>query len=155
MLPEEKEIIEGRLENWGLFNRLGNKPRLGITSYSQLMSEYIAHGGHTQPDEIDAMYIGDIISSLDIAARRGDINWGDVYAFVLYQEYIRSESAYKVKAEKTRKRFGFPCAIKTFKKHVRIARITIHYCSEPIVNKVVSRGINQCYSSNMGILTKT
>ena len=90
MGPEEEGIITTRLKNWGKFNRIrGGIPKLGFTSFTKLMSEYLPQDCFVHPDEIDAMYIGEIISSLDIAARRGDINWGDVYAYVLFHEFIK------------------------------------------------------------------
>jgi hypothetical protein len=130
--PEEEQIIEVRLKNWGIFNRFGNSIGLGVTSYSQLMSAFIAQDCYISPDINDAMEIGGVISTLDIAARRGDINWGDVYAYVLDQEYRWFDRAYDVKAEKVRDKFGFPCSEKTFKKHVRVAKITVFFMAQPL-----------------------
>jgi hypothetical protein len=141
--PEENKVIEARLKNWGDFNRFGGIPKLGYLSFTRLMSLYIEQDSYNITDEIDAMYIGEIISSLDIAARRGDINWGDVYAYVLYQEYVRIDRAYGVKAKLVSMKFGFPCSEKTFKKHVRMAKLTVHYMAEPIVNKVFHGAIKR------------
>ena len=133
MTREETDLIEARLINWALFLRHGGIPALSYVTWPQIMKQYWdgTDDRATCSDEIDAMYLADIISTLDVAGRDG-IGLGSLYAFILKIEYIEIGRPVGERAKHVSRKFSRPCGERTYYYHLASAKTAVHSFAEPI-----------------------
>ena len=134
MTKEELELIEARLVNWALFLRHGGIPALSFITWPQIMKQFWGDPGNgaALTNEIDAMYLADIISTMDIAGREGRWEKGDLYAFILKIEYIEIGRPVEERARHVRTKFKRRCGERTYYHHLANAKTAVHSFAEPI-----------------------
>jgi hypothetical protein len=95
------------------------------------MSRYFPQATHITPNDIDAQHIEDIISTLDIAGRKG-MGLGEIWAFVCRLEYIEYDRPRSVKAEHVRRKYNRSCSERTFRYHLYNAKRAIYVFASPL-----------------------
>ena len=125
---------EARLSNWGLFCRFGNLPGLGLTTWPQLMREFWGEPGIgiTIPNELDAIHLENIISTMDVMGRDMDNYRGDLYAFILKLEYIEIGRPVQERAKHVRRKFKIKCGERQYYRHISNARDIVFTFAEPM-----------------------
>ena len=133
MTPDELQLVEARLVNWSLFLRHGGIPVLGYTTWPQIMKQFWGEPGNgaATADEIDAMHLADIISTLDVAGRNG-IGMGSLYAFVLRVEYLEVGRPVGERAKHVSRKFKRRCGERTYYYHLAAAKNAVNAFAEPI-----------------------
>lgn len=126
-----ERIVIARLINWGLWSRFGGIPKLGYPAWIDIMREFFPADCHTIPDDLDAQHIEDIISTLNIAGRRG-MGWGEVYQFILKMEFVEHGRPQKLKAQHVRGKFKQPCSVRTYQYHFYRVKRAIYYLAAPV-----------------------
>ncbi len=129
---EAEDIVLGRLVNWGIWSKVGGYPNLGTPSYIQIMRDYFpSDDDRITPNNKDAEHIENIITSLDIAGRRG-LGWGDVYRLIYKMEFVEYPRPQSAKAEHIRAAFNHPCSERTYRYHWSRAKRIIHFMADPL-----------------------
>ena len=110
----EKQEQEARFINWRLWSKTGAMPDLDLTTWDEIFNMV---EGRLSADEIDAMRIEYIVSTLDIAGRRG-FNLGELWAFCLRVEYLEYGRPIEERAKHVSRKFNRPCGKWAFYKHL-------------------------------------
>ena len=121
---------ELRLINWGKFNKLRGIPNLDMPSFIEIMSEYFTQDVFIEPNTEDAMYLGDLISTLDMAGRDG-FGIGHRHAYVLDLEFIQRERPRELKV-KMYKDFDRSICDRTYRRYVDSAIECVKRWSTPL-----------------------
>lgn len=129
---EAEERVKLRLANWGIWSRIGGFPKLGTPAYVEIMRDYFPSDRvPLTPNNKDAEHIEYIISTMDIAGRRG-LGWGDIYRLIYKMEFVEYPRPQEAKAQHVRKAFGCKCSGRTYRYHWYRAKRKIHVLSDPL-----------------------
>ena len=133
-MQKDEQLL--RLGNWGRWCRSGNNLVQGYTTWGELLKQFLGeHANRITIDELDAMKIEYVISTLDIVGRDG-IGWGEIWAFCLRVEHVeRSDNQQRpqsLRAKHVSRKFNRPCASRTYRKHLFNARKAVFSLVEPL-----------------------
>ena len=127
----EKEIL-ARLNNWALWSSIGGFPNLDPPAYVEVMSEYFPSEHRSTPYDKDAEHLEHIISTLDIAGRNGQ-GWGDIYRFILKQEFLEHERPQILKAQNVKRWLRVESYTqRTYRNHWYAAKKAVFMYADPI-----------------------
>lgn len=126
-----RDEISLRLVNWGLWSRTGGIPNLNYPAWIDIMRDYFPADTRITPDSNDAEIIENVISTLNIAGRRG-MGWGEVYQFILKMEYVEYGRPQSLKADHVRYKFKHPCSMRTYRYHLHGAKEAVYKFSGPL-----------------------
>jgi len=129
---EAEDVILARLTNWGIWSKIGGFPNLGTPAFVDIMNEYFPSDRiPITPNNQDAEHLESIITTLDIAGRRG-MGWGEVYRLIFKMEFIEHGRPQSVKADHIRWKFKQPCSERTYRYHWYRAKRAIHLLADPL-----------------------
>ena len=133
MLKDEQEC---RLINWGNWARSGSNPGLDFTTWGEVLKQYLGERQNSVTiNEIDAMKLEHVISTLDMSGRDG-FGWGELWSAVLRIEYVErhegQQPAQEQKAKDVSRKFKRPCSSRTYRHHMYNAKRAVFSLVDPI-----------------------
>lgn len=138
-MAREITLTEARLINWGMYNKLRGIPNLNPPSYQQIMRDYFPSDVFIEPDLPDAMFLEEMISTLDIAGR-GGFGDGDYHAYILRLEFVHRERPEELKAKVYSMKNKTSICDRTYRRYVQDAIKMVETWAIPL-NCPKNRGI--------------
>ena len=133
-LQKDEELL--RLSNWGRWCASGGDLVQGYTTWGELLKQFLGeHGNRITIDELDALKLEFVISTLDMRGRDGT-GLGELWAFCLRLEYVErstnTQRPQSLRAKHVSRKFKRPCAARTYRKHLYNARKAVFLLAEPL-----------------------